>query len=152
MKCPNLCFEKNPDEISDMLNGCDGINLQDVNGGVIGLGRIVASLQASVSNLQKDNKSAEKAVQEVRKILLNHERHITVLQRGAKHENEMDSKFTVDELSLILETFANARSEEGDLSTVPVAMKAGRLKGIIDNAVKRHNGKKEDVNIQVVVW
>lgn len=152
MECPNLSFEKDPDQIADMLNGSDNIGTSHINTGVIGLARIVASLQASISNLQKDDKSAEKAVQEVRKILLNHERHITVLQRGAKHENEMDSKFTVDELSLILETFANARSEEGDMSTVPVAMKAGRLKGIIDNAVKRHNGKKEDVNIQVVVW
>jgi hypothetical protein len=51
---PNMCYYRNADAIADVLNGEDGIELQDVLTGVIGLCRIVASQQAQINVLKKD--------------------------------------------------------------------------------------------------
>lgn len=51
---PNMCYYRDADAIADVLNGENGIELQDVLTGVIGLCRIVASQQAQINVLAKD--------------------------------------------------------------------------------------------------
>lgn len=63
----NLCFERDPDVIADMLNGSEGVTPEMINTGVIGLARIVASQGAMIRNLRKDVDSAENAVKELRR-------------------------------------------------------------------------------------
>lgn len=51
----NLCFEKNPDVIGDILfEGAQNIDVQNLIPAVVGLCRIVASQQAQINVLAKD--------------------------------------------------------------------------------------------------
>lgn len=70
----NMSFDRYADDIADTLNGEPGIELGDVLTGVIGLARIVATQQALINNLRKDNDAAETAVKEIKGAVVNLEK------------------------------------------------------------------------------
>jgi hypothetical protein len=149
-KSRNLCFEINPDEIADIMNGCD-ISLSDCVEAIIGLSRIVSKDEAAIRCLKKDNQSAEKAVKEIKGAIVRHDRQITILQREGKKENQMDNTFTVDQMQLMLNAISEKMKSE-NYKDNELTYKIDSLSNQLGNVVNRNNGNKEKVNIVLVIW
>lgn len=140
-KSRNLCFETNPDEIADIMYGCNGITLSDCIEAIIGLGRIVSQQRAQISNQYKNY---ERLYKNQRELYAQHSRALTL--KG----DSMDSKFTVDQMKTVLQSVSEKMKEE-NFKDNDLAYKIDSLSNQIEKAVTR-NGIKENVNIVLVIW
>ena len=52
--CPNMCFRNNAHEIADILNEYPNIEQEDLQTAIIGLSRIVSSLEGQITDLKKE--------------------------------------------------------------------------------------------------
>lgn len=82
---PNMCYHRDADAIADILNGENGIELQDVLTGVIGLCRIVASQQAQINVLKED---LRRISEEYRKEIISNSSSIKLLSEKLIEANE----------------------------------------------------------------
>lgn len=82
---PNMCYYRNADAIADILNGENGIELQHVLTGVIGLCRIVASQQAQINVLKKD---LHQTYEECRREIIGNSSSIKLLSEKLIEANE----------------------------------------------------------------
>jgi hypothetical protein len=51
-KCKNMCFEKNPELIANILNGNE-LDIDDITTALIGLSRIVDIIESRLTKLEK---------------------------------------------------------------------------------------------------
>lgn len=82
---PNMCYYRDADAIADVLNGENGIELQDVLTGVIGLCRIVASQQAQINVIAKDFR---RIAEEYRREIIGNSSSIKLLSEKLIEANE----------------------------------------------------------------
>lgn len=82
---PNMCYYRDADAIADVLNGENGIELEDVLTGVIGLCRIVASHQAQINELRN---SVRKMAEEHRREILSNSSSIKLFSEKLIEANE----------------------------------------------------------------
>lgn len=130
-KNSNLCFENNPDVIADVMNGCDDLQIYDCIEAIVGLGRIAARLQAQISNAHTDIRTLKREVK--------------------KGGDQVDSKFTVDQMKTVLQSVSEKMKSE-NFKDNELTYKIDSLSNQLEKAVTRNGGKKENVNIVLVIW
>ncbi len=148
-KRKNLCFENDPDVIGDIMNGCSDLKQSDCVEAIIGLSRIIARQGAAIRVLKENNSCIEKNIIKLEGGSFRMKNDIAQVKRKVKNDSEMDTKFTVDEMNMIMNKIVSEAEESGNDA---LKYKMERMSLLIDGALKRHGGKKENMNIVTVIW